>query len=135
MKKAVLKRKSERGGAGVKFLFVLTILFLTIHAGYNFIPIAYSGESLKQDMQTAVIQGTAVPGRKTPIDSVKARIYSAAVTNNIPTDAFITVKQTNNLIEAHIAYTKNISILPFGIYDYQYQFDHTERQTGFLTKQ
>jgi len=135
MKKAVLRKKSERGGAGVKFLFILTIIFLIGNAGYNFIPVAYSGESLKQDMQTAVVQGSAVPGRKTPLDSVKSKVLYAAFANNVPSDAFIDVKQTNNIIEAHIAFTKEVPVLPFGLYNYQYQFDHTEKQSGFLTKQ
>ena len=135
MKEALKKRSSEHGGAGAKFLVVIVVLFLIGNAGYQFIPVAYSGESLKQDMQTAVVQGLAMPGRMSPIDMVKTKINNAAMSNNIPGDAFIEVKQVNNIIQAHVMYTKEVPVLPFGVYNYQYQFDHTATPTGFLTKQ
>jgi hypothetical protein len=134
MKKAVEKRSSERGEAGVKFLLVLLVLFLIANAGYQFIPVAYSGESLKQDMQTAVIQGLAVPGKGSPVDLVKKRIWASIESNNIPADAFVDVKAANNSINAHVYYIKEVPLLPFGIYNYKYQFDHTATPTGFLTK-
>ena len=56
-------RCGERGGAGAKFLFVLTILILVGHALINYIPVAYSAESMKADMQTAVVQGMAAPAQ------------------------------------------------------------------------
>jgi hypothetical protein len=135
MKKSVEKRNSERGSAGTTFLIIAVVLGLIGHAGYQFIPVAYGGESLKQDMQTAVIQGVAVPGRGTPIDSIKQRLQSALRSNDIPPDAIIDVKQVNSVIQARVTYTKSVPILPFGIYSYNYQFDHTATPTGFLTKQ
>jgi hypothetical protein len=135
MKKSVEKRNSERGSAGTTFLIIAVVLGLIGHAGYQFIPVAYGGESLKQDMQTAVIQGVAVPGRGTPIDSIKQRLQSALRSNGIPPDAIIDVKQVNSVIQARVTYTKAVPILPFGIYTYNYQFDHTATPTGFLTKQ
>ena len=133
--KELKKRSSEYGGAGAKFLVVMVVLFLIGNAGYQFIPVAYGGESLKQDMQTAVVQGLAMPGRMSPIDMVKTKINNAAVSNNVPGDALIEVKQVNSIIQAHVMYTKDVPVLPFGIYNYQYQFDHTATPTGFLTKQ
>ncbi len=135
MKKAVKKVNAERGGAGVKLLFVVLVLFLIGNAGYQFIPVAYAGESLKQDMQTAVVQGLAVPGRGSPIEMVKKKIMISVESNNVPPDVFIEVKAANNSIQAHVAYTKEVPVLPFGIYNYQYEFDHTATPTGFLTKQ
>lgn len=135
MKKAVEKRSSERGGAGVKLLLVLLVLFLIANAGYQFIPVAYAGESLKQDMQTAVIQGLAVPSKTSPVDLVKKRIWASIESNNIPSDAFVDVKAGNNSINAHVYYVKEVPLLPFGIYNYKYQFDHTATPVGFLTKQ
>lgn len=135
MKKAVKKSSSEHGGAGVKLLMVLLVLFLIGNAGYQFIPVAYAGESLKQDMQTAVIQGISVPGRGTPVDIVKNKILLSIESNNVPPDVFIEVKAVNNIVQAHVAYTKDVPILPFGIYNYPYEFDHTATPTGFLTKQ
>lgn len=135
MKKVVKKINSERGGAGVKLLLVILVLFLIGNAGYQFIPVAYSGESLKQDMQTAVVQGLALPGKGSPVDLVKRKIIMSVESNNVPPDVFIEVKAANNSIQAHVAYTKEVPILPFGIYNYQYEFDHTATPTGFLTKQ
>jgi len=135
MKKAVEKRSSEHGGAGVKFLIVGVVLFLIGNAGYHFIPVAYAGESLKQDMQTAVVQGLAMPGRMSPVDMVRQKVQSSVSSNNVPQDAFVEVKQVNKVIQAHVAYTAEVPLLPFGIYNYYYEFDHTATPSGFLTKE
>jgi hypothetical protein len=135
MKKAVAKRSSERGGAGVKLLVVVLVLVLIGNAGYQWIPVAYAGESLKQDMQTAVVQGLAAPGKASPVDLVKRKILASVQSNDVPDDVIIEVKAANNNIHAHVAYTKEVPLLPFGIYNYQYEFDHTATPSGFLTKQ
>jgi hypothetical protein len=125
MKNALRNRSSERGSAGVKFAIVLTVIILTSNAGYNYIPVAYEAESLKTDMQTAVLQGLAMPGKINPVENVKARVQRAIVSNGIPADAVVAVTQNGNVIQARVAYNKSVSILPFGIYNYSYQFDHT----------
>lgn len=127
-------RHNERGGAGVKLVIILTVLFLAAHGGYNYIPVAYSAESFKSEMYTAVVQGLAVPGRMSPVDSVKIRIQRAAVANEIPDDAVFEVKVVNKVVQAHVAYTKKVNILPLGLYSYDYHFDHTATPTGFLLK-
>jgi hypothetical protein len=86
-------------------------------------------------MQTAVVQGLALPTKMSPVDAVKAKIQNAVQSNHVPDDAFVEVKQVNNIIQAHVIYTKEIPVLPFGMYNYQYQFDHTVTPSGFLTKQ
>lgn len=127
---------AERGSAAVKFVIVLFVLILTVHAGYNYVPVAYQAESLKSDMQTAVVQGIALPGKMNPVDNVKVRVQQAMKNNDAPAEAIVNVtQQANNVIQARVAYTKAVSILPFGIYTYQYQFDHTATPTGFLLKQ
>ena len=135
MKHAVKNAESERGGAGAKFMIILVVIILIGNAGFNYVPVAYDAESLKTDMGTAVLQGLALPGKVNPIDNVKARIQKSVVQNNIPPDAMIDVKQTGPSITAHVTYTKQISMLPFGIYKYNYKFDHTATPTGFLLKQ
>lgn len=135
MKKAFEKRSSERGEAGAKLLLVLLVLCLIGNAGYQFLPVAYAGESLKQDMQTAVIQGISVPSKTSPVDTVKKKIQASITSNNIPADAFVEVKAANDSINAHVYYVKEVPLLPFGIYNYKYQFDHTATPTGFLVKQ
>lgn len=135
MKKAVKDRSRERGSAGVKFAVFLTVLILGGHAGYNYIPVAYDAESLKSDMSAAVLQGLAMPGKVNPVDNVKARVVKALQTNSAPADATLSVTQQGNVIQARVTYTKNVAILPFGIYNYQYKFDNTATPTGFLLKQ
>jgi hypothetical protein len=126
-------RTSERGGAGAKLLITLTILILAGHAGVNYVPVAYAGESFKQDMQTAVVQGLAAPVRAgKPTDFVKEKIERAARANDIPPDAVIEVKQNGKVIQAHVFYSQTINLLPFGMYKYEYVFDHTATPTGFL---
>lgn len=128
-------RSSERGSAGVKFVIFMVFLILAANAGYNYVPVRYQAESMSSDMATAVLQGMAMPGRINPVDNVRERIQKAAVANEIPEDAEIDVSQKGNVIQARVAYERTVSILPFGIYKFQYKFDHTATPTGFLLKQ
>ncbi|MDQ3133014.1 MAG: hypothetical protein M3Q99_19965 [Acidobacteriota bacterium] len=134
-RKATKNRRSERGSAGTKFLITLIVLFLIGNAGLNFIPVVYESESFKQEMQKAVVQGLATPanGMKST-EFVKLKLQRAAKENNLPTDAFIDVKQNGSNIQARVYYLKPINILPFGIFTYNYEFDHTATPVGFLLK-
>ena len=134
MKTKVNGRESERGSAGAKFLIVFVLIVLAANAGYQFIPVAYAGESLKQEMQTAVVNGMAVPVRMTPIDYVKNRVQKAVSDNNLPSDTLIEVKQVGNVVQAHATFNQKIPVLPFGIYSYDYKFDYTATPAGFLLK-
>lgn len=130
------KRETERGSAGAKFAIVFGIIALALHAGINYVPVAYDAESLKSEMETAVLQGLALPGKVSPADNVKIRIQKAMQLNNTPPEAILDVKMVNNnTITARVAYTKSVNILPFGIYKYNYTFDHTATPAGFLLKQ
>jgi len=135
MNKAETNRRGERGGAGAKLLITLIVLVLIGNAGLNFIPVAYEAESFKQEMQTAVVQGLASPtnGLK-PTEFVKLKLLKAAKENDLPTDTFMDIKQNGSSIQARVYYIKPINILPFGIYTYNYEFDHTATPVGFLMK-
>ncbi len=135
MSKILKNREPERGSAGVKALCVLAALALVGHAGYNYIPVAYGAESVKTDMNTAIMQGMALPGKVNVIDNVKTRIQRTFVINDVPADAILEVKQSGTGLTARVAYVKQVDILPFGIYKYSYTFDHTATPTGFLMKQ
>lgn len=129
-------RKSERGGAAIKLLLVGLVLFLIGHAGYQYIPVAYQGANFKQEMQTAVVNAVAMPGiNKSPVDVVKEKVMTAARSNELPANTLVQVKQANNLVQAHVSYSKQVPILPFGIYSKTYEFDHTATPTGFLANQ
>ncbi len=134
MNNQINNKKSERGGASVKMAAVLAVLFLIGHAGYHYVPVAYEGQSFKQDMQTAVVQGMAVPAGITPLEMVRGKIQKAIANNDIPANALVEVKPTKESISARVAYSKQVPILPFGLWTYNYQFDHTATPTGFLLK-
>ena len=135
MNNPVKYRDSERGSALIKFLIVFVLIMLTANAGYNYVPVAYNAENLKGDMQAALLQGLALPGKVNPVDNVKIRIQKAIVQNDIPTDAIVEVKAAGNSLTAHVVYSKQVNILPFGMYRYMYNFDQTVTPTGFLLKQ
>jgi hypothetical protein len=128
-------RKQERGGAGVKLVIVLTIIFLIGNAGYNYIPVAYQAESFKSELETAVVKGVAMPTRATPLDAVKMRVRGAITENQIPEDAKVDVKMVKNVIQARVAYSRQVELMPFGMYTYNYNFDHTATPMGFLLKE
>jgi len=135
MKKLYLERPSERGGAAAKFLIVGVILLIAANAGYNYVPVAYEGASFRQEMDTAVVKGLAASGQMKPVDVVRAHIQKAAQDYDIPQSAVIEVKPNGSIIEAHVAYSKEVNMLPFGLYRYAYQFDHRAVPVGYLTKQ
>lgn len=127
-------RTNERGGAGVKLLITLFVLFLIGHAGYNYIPVAYEAESMRSEMQTAVLQGMALPGKVDPVDNVRTRIQTAGMRNNVPANVIIDVKAKAQVVTARVAYDKEVNILPLGIYRYIYKFDHTATPSGLLAE-
>ena len=135
MNEKMRERDSERGSAGTKFAITMVIIILVANAGYNYVPIAYEAESVKSEMSTAVLQGLATPGKLSPIDNTKARIQRALQINNVPANAILDVKMTGNAVTARVAYSKEVGILPFGIYNYIYVFDHTATPSGFLLDQ
>ena len=135
MDSSVKRRDSERGSAGVKFMIVLVVIVIAANAGYNYVPVAYNASSLKGDMDTAVLQGMALPGKINPVGNVKERIQKAITVDNVPKEATLDVKQAGNGITARVTYNQQVNILPFGLYKYNYAFDYTATPTGFLMKQ
>lgn len=135
MKKLHIDRSFERGGAAVKALLIGLVLVLIANAGYNYVPVAYAGASFRQEMDTAVVKGLAAPGQLKPADVVKAHIQRAARDYEVPSDAVVEIKPAGNMIQAHVAYSKEVDMLPFGLYRYNYQFNHTAQPVGYLTKE
>jgi hypothetical protein len=128
-------RYSERGSAGIKFLAVLVFIVLVAHAGYNYIPVAYDGASLKQEMDTAVVKGISTSGRLKPADVVAAHMQKAIADYRVPADAIIEVTPMKDYIQAHVEYTKKVNMLPFGIFKYDYKFNYTAAPQGYLMKE
>ena len=127
-------RKFERGGAGVKFLIIALILIVIANAAINYIPVAYDGASFRQEMDTAVVKGLAASGNMKPLDIVTGSVRRAATDYNVPVDAIVEIKPVGGVVQAHVIYSKQVSMLPFGIYKYTYNFDYVARPVGFLLK-
>jgi|SRR5215204_143974 len=127
-------RSSERGSAAVKFLAVALVIVLCANAGYNYIPVAYEGATLREAMDTAVVKGLAASGQMKPLDVVRASVEKAVRENNVPADAFVEIKPAGTVVQARISYTKQVSILPFGIYKYKYNFNYLATPSGYLLK-
>lgn len=127
-------RRSERGSAGVKFLLIFVILAIVGNAGLQYIPVAYNGASLKQEMDTAVVKGLAAAGQMKPVDIVTASVQRAVRDYDVPSDAIIEIKPEGGVVQARVAYTKQVNVLPFGLYKYKYNFDYLARPMGYLLK-
>ncbi len=128
-------RRSELGGARVNLLIAAVAIFLISNAGYQYIPVAYQSENFRQDMQTAVVQGVSMPSTYgKPIEVIKGKISNAANLNELPPDVFIDVKEKNNVMTARVYYTRQIPLVPFGIYNYEFVFDNTVTPGGFLSE-
>jgi len=135
MKKLINDRSSERGAAAIKFLLIFLVLTLVANAGFNYVPVAYEGASFRQEMDSAVVKGLAASGRIKPLEVVAATIKRASNDYNLPEDTFVEIKPVNGVVEAHVVYTREVNMLPFGLYKYEYNFDHHARPVGYLLKQ
>ena len=123
--------KSEKGSASSKSLVILVVLFLAGNGLLNYIPTAYNGENLKSEVKAAVMQAVQVPPTTgSQVDVTKRRIINAVKANDAPANSFIEVKNVKNALHARVAYTKELSILPFGLYKYKYQFDYSTNVNG-----
>lgn len=122
----------EKGSAGVKVILVFVVLFLVGHAGFNYIPVAYEGANFRSEMDTAVIKGLASTGNLKPLDIVDASIKRAARENNVPSDAYVEIKEETSYVSAHVYYIKEVSLLPFGIFKHKYEFNYKAIPSGYL---
>jgi hypothetical protein len=130
-------RSSEHGGAGTKFLIVVVVLFLLGHAGYTYIPTAYENENFKQRMHEIVVNAYAMPNAPvSSAEAVKQRLRNYGNDYGVPVNALIKVdKMENGALKAQVKFSKEVNLLPFGLYKYNYEFDHIATPNGYLTKQ
>jgi len=107
-------------------IVALLVLFLLGHAGYNYLPAVYQTENFKSEMKSATMRVLALPhGQESLADKLKKQIRVAGNENGVPGNALIEVTEVNNSLKAHVRFTREIDILPFGLYRYQYLFDNT----------
>ena len=127
-------RKNERGSASTKMLVVGVVIFLVGHAGYKYVPVAYGGQSLQQDMHTAVMQATALPTNANPVEYAKNQIYKSGLQNGMPAGTPVDVKSNAGMVSAHVKFSQKIALLPFGAGNYTYEFDKTVSPGGLMEK-
>lgn len=120
-------RRSEQGGARLKFLIVVAIIAIVAYSGYQFIPISYQAYQLKDLMQHDVDAAVAL-GK--PDTWIREQLLKSSPEYGIPADAVISTQLQNNRMEVRVQFTKPIEFPGF-VYDYE--FDHTARSTTFLT--
>lgn len=126
---------NQRGSAGIKLLLVLAAIVVVANAGFHYIPVAYAGATLRQEMDTAVVKGLGTPGGMSPLNIVKAHLTRAVADADVPPDAIVEVRPMGTHIQAYVSYQKPVEILPFGIYKYSYDFEYTAAPTGYLLKE
>jgi len=122
-----IARRSERGGARLKFLIVVAIIAAVAYAGYQFIPIAYQAYQLKDLMQHDV--DTAVATGKSST-WVQDQLVKSSEEYGIPADAVITPSQQDNRMQVRVQFTKPVE---FPGFVYNYEFDYTAKSSTFLT--
>lgn len=118
---------NQQGGTKIYALVALLVVFLLIHAGWNYLPAIYQCENFKSEMQTAAIQIVSMPrSTSDPLaNKLKKRLRLVGNDNGVPPNALIEVTEANGTLKAHVRFVREIHLLPFGLYKYQYQFDNT----------
>jgi hypothetical protein len=121
-------RKSEQGGARLKFLIVVAILGSVGYAGYQFIPVFIREYQIKDlmrnDVDTAASTGKSASW-------IKDQLVKQSEEYGIPADATITPQQQqDNRMEVRVQFTLPIE---FPGFVYNYEFDHTAKSATFLT--
>lgn len=127
-------RNGERGNATAKFVLVVVLLFLGAYGGYNYIVTWYQCSHFKEKMTEIITQAYAMPNNKSlnSIEGVHQKILEIGVYDNVPPDALITVERQKAGLVARAVFTREVDILPFNMYKYKYQFDHTARPPSLM---
>ncbi len=125
-------RHSERGGAAVKLLVVLVLLVIIGRAGWNFVPVWYEGQSAKQEMATAVKKAVTLPDKNNPKATLIRGLDVLKRASVIPNDASVQITEPKGALQVKIRYSRKVSILPFGLYDYDFVFNHTATANGII---
>jgi hypothetical protein len=119
--------RDQQGSAKVYAIAAVTVIFLMIHAGWNFFPVLYQCESFKSELKNSVLQVQSLPRRpdESVTDKLKKRLRMVANDNGVPANANIEVSDNSSGLRARVRFIREVNILPFGLYKYQYNFDES----------
>jgi hypothetical protein len=121
-------KRSEQGGARLKFLIVAAIIGSVAYAGYQLIPVFYRDYQIKDLMQNDV--NTAANLGK-PSSWIKDQLVKNSEEYGIPADAIITPQQQqDNRMEVRVQFTLPVE---FPGFVYNHEFDYTAKSATFLT--
>ena len=120
-------RRSERGGARLKFVIVVAVIAIVAYAGYEFIPVGYQAYQLEDLMQHDVDAAAAL-GK--PDSWVREQLVKSSAEFGIPAEAVISSQMQNNRMEVRVQFTKPIE---FPGFVYNYEFDYTAKSSTFLS--
>lgn len=113
---------------GVKAYLIFAVLFVTVavHAGWNYLPVLYQCENFRQEMKGTLINTvTMTYGKESLTKKAEKKLRSLANENGLPQDAVIEVTEKNKVLSAYVQFSRTVHILPFGLYDYEYEFEDT----------
>jgi hypothetical protein len=129
-------RDSERGGSTVKFLLVLVGLFIIGFAAYNYLIVWYQTAHFRDAMNETITQAYAIPNAQiNNPEYVRQKLRRIGDEDGVPAEAVIRIDRTTNGLQAQVVFTREIPILPFNLYKYKYEFNHTATPpSGFLSK-
>lgn len=130
------RRRGEAGNATVKFLLVAVALFVVGYAGFNYLMIWYQATQFTEAMNEDITRAFSMPNTpyNTP-ETIKKHLRKKGDELGVPAEAVMKIEKQKDGIAAQVSFTREVSILPFNLYNYQYQYNHTAAPpTGFLTK-
>lgn len=120
-------RRTERGGARLKFILLVSIIGAVAYAGYLYVPVQFDAFRFKDLMQhqvdVAATQGYQVAWLT---DQVTKNMKEY----NVPSNAIITPAREDQRVVLRVQFTRPIE---FPGYTYNYEFDHTVKSTDFFT--
>jgi hypothetical protein len=119
----------ERGGTRFNFVVVILLIALAAYSAYNYAPVSYKAYRFKDFMRETVNKAAYPPGMST--EWVTQQLRAAAKEYELPDDVEINVQKEDGRIAARVTWTEPIQ---FPAYVYEYNFDHTERSSGFINQ-
>jgi len=122
-----MTRRSEHGGARLKFVIVAAIICIVGYVCYMCIPVFYQAYQIKDLMKHEVDTAAALAK---PTTWVVEQVVRQGPDYGLPKDAVLTPAVQEGRIELRVQYRHPIE---FPGYVYDYDFDYTARSSGFLT--
>jgi len=120
-------RRSEQGGARLKFVIVVALIGVVAYAAVQFIPVFFQAYQIKDLMQHDVDTAVALGH---PPSWIKDQLTNSFPEYGIPADAVVAPAQQDNRLEVRVQYTQPIQ---FPGFVYNYEFDQTAKSATFLS--